>query len=251
MPTLLRDLQYSLRTLRKSPLFTSVAVLSLALGIGANVAIFTLVNQLILQLLPVSHPEQLVLLSARGQHYGSNTGSHSLTYPMYQDFRDKNQVFSGLVCRTGNIYSIGFQGRTELVEGEDVSGNYFSVLGVGAAVGACVHRRRRCDRRWPSACRAELHLPENAFRRRSRGGRQDDCGERLSPDRHRREPGRVRWRASGLFAAGSRAHGDAQSLAEDPVSGTEESQAAIRRGFWLVEARHDTGKGEGRNATSL
>jgi len=50
-------------------------------------------------------------------------------------FRDQNQVFSGLVCRTGNTYSIGFQGRTELVEGEDVSGNYFSVLGVGAAVG--------------------------------------------------------------------------------------------------------------------
>ena len=65
MTTLLRDLRYSFRTLRKSPLFTSVAVLSLALGIGANVAIFTLVNQLILQLLPVSHPEQLVLLSAR------------------------------------------------------------------------------------------------------------------------------------------------------------------------------------------
>jgi hypothetical protein len=101
MSTLLRDLQYSLRTLRKSPLFTSVAVLSLALGIGANVAIFTLVNQLILQPLPVSHPDQLVLLSARGHHYGSNTGEHSLSYPMYQDFRDKNQVFSGLVCRTG------------------------------------------------------------------------------------------------------------------------------------------------------
>ena len=135
MPTVLRDLQYSLRTLRKSPLFTSVALLSLALGIGANVAIFTLVNQLILQLLPVSHPEQLVLLTARGQHYGSNTGRNSLSYPMYQDFRDKNQVFGGLFCRYGNTYSVGFNGRTELVAGEDVSGNYFSVLGVGAAVG--------------------------------------------------------------------------------------------------------------------
>jgi predicted permease len=135
MPAILRDLSYSLRTLRKSPLFTSVAVLSLALGIGANVAIFTLVNQLILQMLPVSHPEQLVMLSARGRHYGSNTGEHSLSYPMYQDFRDKNEVFSGLICRYGDTYSLGFNGRTELVEGEDVSGNYFSVLGVGAALG--------------------------------------------------------------------------------------------------------------------
>ena len=135
MPTILRDLQYSLRTLRKAPLFTAVAVLSLALGIGANVAIFTLVDRLILQMLPVSHPEELVLLKARGHHYGSNTGSYSLSYPMYQDFRDKNEVFQGLVCRYGDTFSVGFNGRTELVEGEDVSGNYFSVLGVGAALG--------------------------------------------------------------------------------------------------------------------
>ena len=81
MAIILRDLQYSLRTLRKSPLFTSVAVLSLALGIGANVAIFTLVNQIILQLLPVNHPEQLVLLSARGHHYGSNTGNQLAVLP--------------------------------------------------------------------------------------------------------------------------------------------------------------------------
>jgi len=112
-----------------------VAVLSLALGIGANVAIFTLVHQLILQLLPVNHPEQLVLLTARGHHYGSNTGSNSLSYPMYQDFRDRNEVFSGLLCRYGDTFSIGFEGRTELVSGETVSGNYFSVLGVGAALG--------------------------------------------------------------------------------------------------------------------
>jgi predicted permease len=135
MPSLLRDVLYSLRTLRKSPLFTSVAVLSLALGIGANVAIFTLVNQLILQMLPVKHPEQIVLMSAVGHHYGSNSGEHSLSYLMYKDFRDRNQVFSGLVCRVDNTYSVTFHGRTELVQGEDVSGNYFSVLGVGAALG--------------------------------------------------------------------------------------------------------------------
>ena len=125
MTTVLRDLHYSLRTLRKSPLFTSVAVLSLALGIGANVAIFTLVNQLILQMLPVSHPEQLVLLSAHGNHYGSNTGEHSLSYPMYQDFRDKNQVFSGMFCTYPSTVSASFQSRTELIGADFVSGNYF------------------------------------------------------------------------------------------------------------------------------
>jgi predicted permease len=135
MAMLLQDLRYALRTLRKSPLFTIVAVLSLALGIGANTAIFTLIHQLILELLPVKHPEELVLLTGRGEHYGNNTGSNAISYPMYQDIRDKNQVFSGMFCKYGTTLSLSFEGRTELVSGELVSGNYFPVLGVGAAVG--------------------------------------------------------------------------------------------------------------------
>src|ERR1051326_895460 len=135
MSLALQNLRYALRTLRKSPLFTTVAVLSLALGIGANTAIFTLINQLILQLLPVKHPEELVLLTARGSHYGSNTGGNALSYPMYQDFRDKNQVFAAMFCRFGMSMSLGFEEKTEMVSGEMVSGNYFPVLGVGAALG--------------------------------------------------------------------------------------------------------------------
>lgn len=135
MTALFQDLRYALRTLRKAPLFTAIAVLSLALGIGANTAIFTLVNQLILQPLPVDHPEQLVLLSAVGRHYGSNNGPNALSYPMYQDFRDKNEVFSGMFCRYGDTLAVTFEGKTELVAGEEVSGNYFHVLGVGAALG--------------------------------------------------------------------------------------------------------------------
>ena len=133
--TVLRDLRYAIRTLRKSPLFAVVAVVSLALGIGANTAIFSLVNQLMLELLPVRHPEQLVLLQAQGHHYGSNTGSNSISYPMYQDFRDKGEVFSGMFCRYGMRLSLTTEGRTELVSAELVSGNYFPVLGVRAALG--------------------------------------------------------------------------------------------------------------------
>ena len=132
---LLQDTRYAFRTLRKSPLFTGIAVVSLALGIGANTAIFTLVDQLILQMLPVRHPEELVLLTARGQHYGSNTGGNALSYPMYRDLRDGNQVFSGMFCRYVMDFSLSFEGRTELIDGELVSGNYFPVLGVGAAAG--------------------------------------------------------------------------------------------------------------------
>jgi hypothetical protein len=93
------DLRYGFRSLRKSPLFTVVAVLTLAFGIGANAAIFSLMDQVLLQLLPVKHPEQLVLVAERGIRFGSSWGDNDISYPMYRDFRDGNQVFSGMFCR--------------------------------------------------------------------------------------------------------------------------------------------------------
>ena len=135
MAAILRDFRYSLRTLRKSPVFLAVAVLSLALGIGANTAIFTLIYQLILQPLPVRDPEQLVMLAGRGKHYGGNNGPDRLSYPMYQEIRDKNQVFSGMFCTYPSTVSASFQGATELIGADFVSGNYFPVLGIGAAAG--------------------------------------------------------------------------------------------------------------------
>ena len=135
MAAILQDLWYSVRTLRKSPVFLAVAVLSLALGIGANTAIFTLIHQLILQPLPVRNPEQLVMLAGRGKHYGGNNGPDRLSYPMYQEIRDKNQVFSGMFCTYPSTVSATFQGNTELIGADYVSGNYFPVLGIGAAVG--------------------------------------------------------------------------------------------------------------------
>ncbi len=135
MVALLKDFRYALRSLRKSPVFLAVAVLSLALGIGANTAIFTLVNQLILQPLPVHDPEQLVMLAGRGKHYGGNNGPDRLSYPMYAEIRDKNQVFSGMFCTYPNTVSASFDGHTELIGADFVSGNYFPVLGIGAAVG--------------------------------------------------------------------------------------------------------------------
>ncbi|MGA3189232.1 MAG: ABC transporter permease [Bryobacteraceae bacterium] len=135
MANFLNDIRYALRTFRKSPVFVAVAVLSLALGIGANTAIFTLIDQVLLRLLPVKDPQQLVLLWGRGSHYGSNNGPNKLSYPMYEDFRDKNQVFSGMFCRNDIDFSINFEGKTERISGETVSGTYFPVLGVGAALG--------------------------------------------------------------------------------------------------------------------
>src|ERR1700749_3988005 len=129
MAGMLRDLRYTLRTLRKSPIFLTVAVLSLALGIGANTAIFSLMNQLVLQPLPVKDPEQLVMLAGRGKHYGGNNGQDRLSFPMYQEIRDKNEVFSGLFCSYPTTVTASFQGATELIGADFVSGTYFPVLG--------------------------------------------------------------------------------------------------------------------------
>src|SRR5437899_11813051 len=83
-----RDLRYAFRGLARSPLFTSVALVSIALGIGANTAIFTLVDEVLLRRLPVKNPEQLVLFNGARNHYGSNSGGNMLSFPMYEDFRD-------------------------------------------------------------------------------------------------------------------------------------------------------------------
>ncbi len=132
---MLNDLRFALRTLRKSPVFTAVAVFSLALGIGANTAIFTLLDQILLRMLPVKNPEQLVLLSMRGFHYGGNWGGNAISYPMYRDFSENNTVFSGMFCRFPNRVGLSFNGQTERTAAELVSGTYFPVLGVGAALG--------------------------------------------------------------------------------------------------------------------
>src|SRR5215471_7794943 len=129
------DVKIALRNLGRSKLFTLVAVASLALGIGANTAIFTLVDQLLLRLLPVHDPEQLVMIWTTGPHMGSNRGYRKTSYPMYQDFQQKAQAFSSVFCQFETAVSISFSGQTERVDAELVSGNYFQSLGVKPAIG--------------------------------------------------------------------------------------------------------------------
>src|SRR5690242_11603363 len=138
MIQLWNEIRYAVRMLRKSPVFTGIAVLSLAVGIGANTAIFSLVDQILIRLLPVKEPGQLVLLTMKGMHYGGNWGGNAISYPMYSDFRDNNHVFSGMFCRFPTFLSLSFGGQTERVSGELVSGSYFPVLGVSAARGRVI-----------------------------------------------------------------------------------------------------------------
>ena len=139
MITLFEDVRYALRGLRKSPLFTIVALASLAVGIGANTAVFSLMDQALLRSLPVKHPEELVLFSAPGPRRGTINSNYNdlvaFSYPMYREFRDGNTVFSGVMARFPINFSMSWHDQTERVSGDLVSGNYFDVLGVQAAIG--------------------------------------------------------------------------------------------------------------------
>jgi predicted permease len=135
MTTSSSDLRLALRGLRRNPLFTTVAILSLSLGIGANTAIFTLIDQILLRKLPVSHPEQLVMLYQTGPHNGSNMGSRMHSYPIYQDYQQRAEPLSEVLCRRQVSASVSIDNQTERVVAEMVSGNYFSMLGVKPAIG--------------------------------------------------------------------------------------------------------------------
>lgn len=142
LETLVQDIRFALRVLRKSPGFTTVAVLTLALGIGANTGIFTMLRQVLLQSLPVPHPEELVLLYSPGPHRGhvssdesGTDGAEAFSYPMYLNLRDRNQVFSGLAAINVDAVSLSFRGSTERAQANVVTGNYFETLSVNALIG--------------------------------------------------------------------------------------------------------------------
>src|SRR5712692_9446824 len=141
MRAIWQDIRFGVRMLAKHPGFTAIAVLTLALGIGANTGIFTILRQVVLQRLPVPHPEQLVLLYSPGPKQGhvnsdeSDEGSESFSYPMYTDLRDRNTVFTGLAAKDTFSATLTYRGNTERTRADLVSGNYFETLGVTAAIG--------------------------------------------------------------------------------------------------------------------
>src|SRR3989440_11769763 len=129
---MLQDLRYAVRTLVSTPAFTIVVVFTLALGIGANTAIFSLTDQVLLRLLPVKSPERLVLLDGPGAFQGRTFNDGTFSYPMYTDFRDRTIVFEGVLARFPTPLTLMTNGQAERVSSELVSGNYFDVLGVQA-----------------------------------------------------------------------------------------------------------------------
>ena len=144
-----RDLRYATRTLRRTPAFTTVAVVSLALGIGANAAIFSLVDQVFLQTLPVREPERLVQMDWRGPSLTSTWGTtRLLSYPLCRDLDELHQFFDGVFCRHPTSVNLSTGREHESVRAEIVSGAYFAVLGVQPELGRLIDRS---DDRQPGA----------------------------------------------------------------------------------------------------
>jgi putative ABC transport system permease protein len=169
MQNLWKDIQFGLRLLAKSPGFTAIAVITLALGIGANTAIFSLMNQILLRELPVKNPDELVILRSPGPQSGhvSSDGdsAESFSYPMYKGLRNNNSVFSGILARYTFAASVASHGQTDRASGELVSGNYFDVLGVQPAVGRVFSQE---DDRVPGA--QPVVVLSNSYWKRRFGG---------------------------------------------------------------------------------
>ena len=140
MNAFLQDVRYALRQLAKSPGFTATVILTLALGIGANAAVFALFDQALLRMLPVERPQELVRFHWSGAFNGSMSSfggdsDNYFSYPMYVDLRDHNQVFQGFLAADKAQVGVSWHNQAENEDAEVVSGNYFLVLGLTPAAG--------------------------------------------------------------------------------------------------------------------
>lgn len=130
------DLRFSARSFRRSPSFTATVVLSLALGIGATTALYSLIDQVVLRALPVDHPERLVLIDWIGFQNAETMGTRNLmSYPIFRDLQQHKEFFDGVFCRAATTINLSTSGEPKLTAAELVSGTYFSVLGVSPALG--------------------------------------------------------------------------------------------------------------------
>ena len=182
LETFIQDVRHGLRTLRKSPGFTAVAVLTLALGIGANTAIFQLIDALRLRTIPVKEPQQLVtvqLADSTGIRGHETSGYPVLTNPIWEKLGDKQDVFSGVLAWGSNNFGITPGGEVRLAEGLFVSGDFFHVLGVRPLMGRVFTASD--DRR---GCGLPGAVVSYAFWQRELGGDPSPIGRKLTLNYH-------------------------------------------------------------------
>jgi putative ABC transport system permease protein len=176
LETLAQDIRYALRMLRKSPGFTAVAVLTLALGIGANTAIFSLVDTVMLKMLPVQNPQQLVLLGWRTA--GDRELQQDFSDPVWQQIHERQDVFSGMFAWGNSDFDLAQAGASHNIKGLFVSGDFFNTLGVRPAAGRLLTSNddvRGC---------AGTAVLSYAFWQEHYAGAQSAIGSMISLNRH-------------------------------------------------------------------
>ena len=188
MDTLLRDLRFALRQLRRTPAFTVAAVACLALGIGANTAIFSAVDGVLLRPLPFPEPERLVTIW--GHH--ASIGRESASLPDFLDWRRESRSFSGMAAQANTQFILTGAGEPEVVRGALVTANYFRVLGASDPGRAGLPRRRGTGRRRPGRDAERRVLAARVRRPRRRGGPPDHARRGALHDRGRRARGACR-----------------------------------------------------------
>lgn len=169
---LMQDLRYGIRMLAKSPGFTTVAILTLALGIGANTALFSVVNGVLLKPLPYPHPEQLVWLAESKPNF--DTGS--ISFPNFRDWEKGNRTFTGMAISRGYSFNLTGLGETEQLRGQFITSDFFKVLGVNPLIG------RSFAAREDDIGAAPMAMISEAFGRRKFGDSQDALGKNLNLD---------------------------------------------------------------------
>jgi putative ABC transport system permease protein len=229
--TLLQDLRFDLRTLRKSPGFTVVAVLTLALGIGANTAIFQLIDAVRLRTLPVKDPQELatVRIVDRSWVFGRAHGRYTqLTNAIWEQIRDRQQVFSSVFAWAGEGLNIANGGEVRNVEGIWVSGDYFKALEVPALIGRTLMPDD--DRR---GCGSPPAVLSYAFWQREYGGKPDILGNKITLEGHPFEI--VGVTPAGFYGVDIGHFFDvATPLCSEPIIRGEDSMLDLRPGWWLA-----------------
>ncbi len=221
-----RDLRFALRQLRQAPIVSGVALLSLALGIGANVAIFSLVNALMLKALPVHEPDRLALLAFESPR-GPST---SFTNPQWEYLRDHQDIFTGLTVTGGARFNLNAGGELRPVAGIFVNGQYFDALGVSAIVGRTFSHE---DDRRGGGPDGPVAVVSYGFWQREFGGDPDAIGRSIALDGHPFTVIGVTPRDFFGVQVG-RAFDVAVPLGTEPIIRGPESSLDRRSNWWLT-----------------
>lgn len=231
MTNLLRDLRHAFRLLRLSPGFTTVAVLTLALGIGANTAIFQLVDSIRLRTIPVKHPHELGTVRIAERHWGSGnfSGQYSqLTFPMWEQIRKRQEGFSTIAAWGEQSFNLATGGEVRFAKGIWISGDFFRVLGMHPFLGRLLTAED--DQPGCPASGADISY---AFWQRNFGGDPSVIGKRVSLDGNSFEVLGITPPGFNGISVGN-TFDVAVPICVEPILNPRETRLTMRHGWWLA-----------------